>query len=96
MTEDRFDRNERLFGKEGQIRIRQTRIAVMGVGGLGSLVIAQTALLGVGSIVAVDREEVSISNRNRYFGVWHTDPIPGSPKVMLAKREVDPKIRTGV
>ena len=95
MPEERFDRNERLFGKEGQIRIRQTRIAVMGAGGLGSHVIAQTALLGVGGIAAVDHQEVSVSNRNRYIGVWHTDPIPGSPKVMLAKRHVhliDPAI----
>jgi len=95
MTEDRFDRNERLFGNEGQIRIRQTRIAVMGAGGLGSHVIAQTALLGVGSIAAVDYEEVSVSNRNRYIGVWDTDPIPGSPKVTLAKRHIhliDPAI----
>ena len=95
MTEDRFDRNERLFGKEGQARLRQTRIAVMGAGGLGSHVIAQTALLGVGNIATVDREDMSFSNRNRYIGVWHTDPIPGSPKVALARRHIhliDPEI----
>ena len=95
MTEDRFDRNERLFGKEGQARLRQTRLAVMGAGGLGSHVIAQTAVLGVGNIAMVDREDVSLSNRNRYVGVWHTDPIPGSPKVALAKRHIhliDPSI----
>ena len=88
MTEDRFDRNERLFGKEGQVLLRQTRVAVMGAGGLGSHVVAQTALLGVGGIAMVDSEAVSLSNRNRYIGVWHTDPIPGSPKVTLAKRHV--------
>ena len=95
MTDERFDRNERLFGKEGQARLRQTRIAVMGAGGLGSHVIGQTALLGVGGIATVDREDISLSNRNRYIGVWHTDPIPGSPKVALAKRHVhliDPSI----
>ncbi len=88
MTEDRFDRNERLFGKEGQARLRQTRIAVMGAGGLGSHVIAQTALLGVGGITTVDRQDIALSDRNRYIGVWHTDPIPGSPKVALAKRHI--------
>ena len=76
MTENRFDRNERLFGKKGQARLRKTRIAVMGAGGLGSHVIAQCALLGVGGIVAVDRQDVALSDRNRYMGVWHTDPIP--------------------
>ena len=95
MTENRFDRNERLFGKEGQARLRQTRIAVMGAGGLGSHVIAQCALLGVGGIATVDRQDVALSDRNRYVGVWHTDPIPGSPKVVLARRHVhliDPAI----
>ena len=89
MTENRFDRNERLFGKEGQARLRQTRIAVMGAGGLGSHVIAQTALLGVGGITTVDRQDIALSDRNRYIGVWHTDPIPGSPKVTLARRHID-------
>ena len=96
MTEARFDRNERLFGKDGQARLRRTRIAIMGAGGLGSHTVAQTALLGVGSIAPVDREDVSLSNRNRYIGVWHTDPIPGSPKVELAKRHInliDPAIK---
>lgn len=95
MSETRFDRNERLFGKEGQARLQCTRIAIMGAGGLGSHVVAQTALLGVGSIAVVDCEEISKSNRNRYIGVWHTDPIPGSPKVEVAKRHInliDPKI----
>ena len=96
MTEDRFDRNERLFGKEGQDRLRRTQVVIMGVGGLGSHVIAQIALLGVGGIASVDREEISLSNRNRYIGVWHTDPIPGSPKVEIAKRHIhliDPEIQ---
>ena len=96
MTEDRFDRNERLFGKEGQARLRRTRVVIMGAGGLGGHVIAQIALLGVGSITFVDREEISLSNCNRYIGVWHTDPIPGSPKVEIAKRHVhliDPGIK---
>ena len=95
MTENRFDRNERLFGKEGQARLRQTRIAIMGAGGLGSHVIAQCALLGVGGITTVDRQEVALSDRNRYVGVWHSDPIPGSSKVALARRHVhliDPAI----
>ncbi len=95
MAEDRFDRNERLFGKMGQALLRQTRVAVLGAGGLGSHVIAQIALLGVGSIVPVDRQDIARSDRNRYVGVWHTDPIPGSPKVELAKRHVyliDPAI----
>lgn len=95
MSDGRFDRNERLFGKEGQMRLRRTRVLVAGAGGLGSHVVAQTALLGAGGVGAVDREELSRSNRNRYLGAWHTDPIPGTSKVALAHRHVqliDPSI----
>ena len=56
MTEDRFDRNERLFGKDGQARLRRARIAVMGSGGLGSIVAVEIALLGVGAVDIVDCE----------------------------------------
>ncbi|MCG8594175.1 MAG: ThiF family adenylyltransferase [Kiloniellales bacterium] len=89
MSEDRFDRNERLFGKEGQKNLRRARVAVMGAGGLGSFCIAELALLGVGAIDTVDREDLSLSNRNRYVGAWHSDPIPGTPKVELARRHVE-------
>ena len=91
MSDDRFDRNELLFGKQGQERLHKTRLLVAGAGGLGSIVITETALLGTNSIAAVDREELSKSNRNRYFGAWHDDPVPGSAKVHLAQtpRSVD-------
>ena len=88
MTEGRFDRNERLFGKDGQARLHRTRIAVMGSGGLGSIVAAEIALLGVGAVDVVDCKELSGSNRNRCMGVWEKDPIPGSPKVALTKRHI--------
>ena len=88
MTDDRFDRNERLFGKDGQACLRRERIAVMGGGGLGSIVAVEIALLGVGAVDIVDCQELSRSNRNRYMGVWTKDPIPGSAKVALAKRHI--------
>ena len=93
--DDRFDRNERLFGKEGQANIRGTRVTLVGGGGLGTHVAQQLALLGIGALTPVDHEEISKSNRNRYIGAWATDPIPGSRKVDLIVRLVgliDPSI----
>lgn len=96
MTSDgRFDRNERLFGREGQEALREARVAVFGVGGLGTHVVQQLALLGIGALHLVDHEELSHTNRNRYIGTWHDDPIPGFPKVDLGERLVkliDPEI----
>lgn len=92
---DRFDRNERLFGAAGQAQLRATTVAVVGVGGLGTHVVQQLALLGVGALNLVDGEEVDLTNRNRYVGVRHDDPIPGTPKVDIGERiicEIDPRI----
>ena len=93
--DDRFDRSERLFGKEGQEKLRRACVAVVGVGGVGTHVVQQLALLGVGTLFLLDHEELSRSNRNRYIGAWHGDRTPGFPKTELGERLVrliDPTI----
>jgi len=95
MNDSRFDRQLPLFGKAGQERLRAARVAVIGAGGTGSAVIPQLALLGVGSIVVVDHDDIEESNRNRHFCARHADPIPGTSKVEVACRmvaEYDPDI----
>ena len=87
MVMKRFERNIELFGESGQQRLRESRVAVVGVGGLGTHVVQQLALLGVGALTLVDGEELSESNKNRYVGVRHDDPVPGSRKVDLAEVE---------
>ena len=92
----RFERNLRLFGIDGQRRLRAAHVCVIGIGGLGSHVVQQLSLLGVGTISLIDHEEVSTSNRNRYIGVFDDDPIPGTLKVDAAHRlvsSIDPSIR---
>lgn len=84
----RFDRNIRFFGKDGQERIQQTHIHVVGCGGLGQHVIQQAAIAGFGEITLIDDEELSLSNLNRYILARHDDPIPGTPKVEIAKRAI--------
>lgn len=94
-SSDRFDRNERLFGQEGQIALRRARVLIVGVGGLGTHVVQQLCLLGIGALTLIDDEELDHSNRNRYIGSWHDDPVPGSPKVDLGRRLaslIDPQI----
>lgn len=82
----RFDRNVRMFGADGQRRLRKAHVAIVGVGGLGSHVAQQLALLGVGAITLVDNEQISTSNKNRYVGVRADDPVPGTFKVKVASR----------
>lgn len=92
---DRYDRNIRLFGEDGQRRLREEKVAVVGVGGLGSPLAQHLALLGVGQIALVDDEELDNTNRNRFIGARHDDPVPGSPKVELVARlirEINPDV----
>ena len=86
MTNDRFDRQVRFFGQEGQERLADARVAVVGVGGLGSHVVQQLAFLGVRAIAPIDAKELALTNRNRLVGMSEDDPIPGTRKVDIAER----------
>ena len=95
MSNERYDRNMRFFGREGQDHLSSASAAVVGVGGLGTHVVQQLALLGVGRLVLVDDEEVDETNRNRYVGVRHDDPVPGTLKVANGERialDINPDI----
>ncbi len=85
---DRFDRQIRFFGKEGQERLAAARVAVVGVGGLGSHVVQQLAFLGVRAIAPIDAKELGPTSRNRLVGMSEGDPIPGTRKVDIAERTV--------
>lgn len=96
MSEERLNRNELFFGKDGQERIRKVNCAIVGVGGLGTQVVQQLSLLGVGGLHLIDSEELDTTNRNRYVGVRHDDPVPGFRKVDLGERlvhSIDPTIQ---
>jgi tRNA A37 threonylcarbamoyladenosine dehydratase len=61
----RFGGLERLYGTDGARRIRQARVAVVGIGGVGSWAAEALARSGVGSITLVDLDHVAESNINR-------------------------------
>ena len=86
---ERYDRNIRFFGKDGQRKLQNTSVALIGVGGLGSPMAQHLALLGVGRITLVDDEELDETNRNRFIGARKDDPAPGSPKVQISARLIE-------
>ena len=99
MTPDRFRRNEELLGKEGQSRIRATTVALVGAGGNGTHAAQQLAYLGVGGLDLIEGGALKTDSRNRYVTAWHTDPIPGTRKIDIARRMVeliDPTIHVRV
>ena len=63
--EDRFERLELLIGKDALDRLKASRVAVFGIGGVGGYVTEALARSGVGSFVLVDNDVVSVTNLNR-------------------------------
>ena len=60
-----FSRSEELLGKEGLRILAEAKIAVFGIGGVGSYVVEALARAGVGSLTLVDHDVVSLTNLNR-------------------------------
>ena len=76
-----FDRQIRAFGVEGQRAIDSLTAAIVGLGGVGSLVAEQLVRAGVGRLILVDFDVVEPSNLSRLFGAT-ADSI-GRPKVSV-------------
>ncbi|MDO5442341.1 MAG: tRNA threonylcarbamoyladenosine dehydratase [Bacteroidia bacterium] len=59
------ERTGMLFGEEGCGRLKSATVAVVGVGGVGAFAAEMLVRAGVGRMVIVDSDEVSVTNRNR-------------------------------
>lgn len=53
------------FGVEGQVKLKESRVVIFGVGGVGSIAALYLAGAGVGQLTIVDRDVVSLSNLHR-------------------------------
>jgi molybdopterin/thiamine biosynthesis adenylyltransferase len=85
--EERFDRQVRAFGVEGQSRVAGLTIGVVGLGGTGSLVAQQLAHLGVSRFVLVDDDLIEATNLNRVVGAVPAD-VAATSKVDVAERQI--------
>ncbi|MEM4718190.1 MAG: HesA/MoeB/ThiF family protein [Desulfurococcaceae archaeon] len=61
----RYDRQIKLIGKESQERLSRSKVLIVGIGGLGSVVSLYLTAAGVGELFIVDSERVELSNLNR-------------------------------
>lgn len=86
MEENQFSRTEILIGKVGLDALKKAKIAVFGVGGVGSYALEALARAGIGNFVLVDKDTVSLSNINRQIIATH-DTI-GKRKVDVAKQRI--------
>lgn len=62
---DQFSRTELLLGKDGMEKLRNSRVAVFGIGGVGGHAAEALARSGVGTLDLIDSDTVSVTNINR-------------------------------
>ncbi|HEY3546478.1 MAG TPA: ThiF family adenylyltransferase [Propionicimonas sp.] len=72
-----WDRQARLFGDAGQARLARTSVAIVGLGGLGSLLAEYLGRLGLGRLVLVDPDRADITNLPRLVGARRIDAPAG-------------------
>lgn len=85
---DFYDRQIRVpqFGPEGQAKLREARVLVVGAGGLGAPVLEYLAASGVGTIGICDGDRLEVSNLHRQPLFNHADI--GKPKAALAAARI--------
>ena len=83
---DAFSRMENLLGTKGVKRLGSAKIAVFGIGGIGSYVVEALARCGVGSLTLVDNEDISLTDINRQLYALRS--AIGRKKVQVAKEHI--------
>ena len=81
-----FSRAELLFGEEGIKKLRNARVAVFGIGGVGSFATEALARGGVGHLTLVDGDVVSLTNLNRQLIA--TQKTIGEKKTAVMARRI--------
>ena len=85
---DRYSRQVMLeeIGYQGQLKLKQANVCVVGVGGLGNPIVARLTAMGVGKIRIVDRDVIELSNLHRQT-MFNEDDV-GQVKVETAAKKL--------
>ena len=83
---EQFSRTELLIGKEGINKLNNSKVAIFGIGGVGSYVVEGLARAGIGNFVLVDNDVVDVTNINRQIIATHK--TIGMSKVEIAKTRI--------
>jgi len=81
-----FSRTELLLGEAGMEKLRKSKVAIFGIGGVGSFTVESLARSGVENFVLVDDDCVCITNINRQIHATHE--TVGRPKVEVMKERI--------
>lgn len=81
-----FTRMEPLIGEKGLACLYKAKVAVFGIGGVGSYAVEALARSGVGTLTLVDNDTVAVTNVNRQLIALHS--TLGKPKTQVAKERI--------
>ena len=81
-----FIREELIIGKENVENLKNKKVAVFGVGGVGSYVVEGLARAGISNFILIDNDDVALSNINRQLIALHS--TVGCAKVDVAKNRI--------
>ena len=83
---NQFSRTELIIGKEGVEKLNDSKVAIFGIGGVGSFVVEGLVRAGIGKFILVDDDKVCLSNLNRQ--IIATKKTVGKNKVEVAKERI--------
>ena len=83
---DQFSRTELLVGAEGMEKLKNARVAVFGIGGVGGYTVEALARSGVGTLDLIDNDKVCLTNLNRQIIATHS--TIGEYKVDAARKRI--------
>ena len=83
---EQYSRSELLLGSEAMDKLKNSRVAVFGVGGVGGFAVEALARCGVGTLDLIDNDTVSITNINRQIIALHS--TIGKLKTEVAAKRV--------
>ena len=87
MIDEKFtSRTELLIGKQGIKKLQNSKVAIFGLGGVGSYVVEGLSRAGVGNFILVDNDKINPSNINRQ--IIATTKTVGKPKVIVEKERI--------
>ncbi len=95
--DNRFLRIRQLVGEDAFSRLQSARVAVFGLGGVGSYVAESLARSGVGALDIFDHDKVDITNINRQL--FALESTVGQPKAQVAAarlRDINPALSLAV
>ena len=91
--DQRFFRNEMVWGLEGQKRLASAHVILFGLGGVGSYTAECLARSGIGELTLVDSDTVSVTNINRQLeALTSTVGLPKAQAVAERLRDINPQL----